>query len=495
MTPEDRLAVLIFIVAYDAASTVASVIDRIPRELAERYRVSLLVIDDCSQDDTEAVARRHLAKGFWCPASVLRNPANLGYGGNQKLGYRYAIANRFDVVALLHGDGQYAPECLTALLEPFRGADPPDAAFGSRMLTPGGALKGGMPVYKFIGNKVLTFVQNRLLGSRLSEFHTGYRAYAVPALVKIPFELNTNDFHFDTEIIVQLFFSGARVVELPVPTHYGDEVSHVDGLRYAWNVVKASLKSRLIRMGIFFDPRFAVERAPGANRVSKLDFASTHSLAFAHVPRESIVLDLACADGSLAEKLYREKKCEVVCVDVEPDRAVPGCAYEACDLDGPLPDVPWERFDMVIALDVIQHRNSPEGFLERLRERLSGNSKAAILLSSGNVCFFVTRLMMLAGQFNYGRRGILDLTHTRLFTVGSLRRVLRYAGYEILREDYVPAPYPLALGLNGLSRALVGLNRALARLLPGLFAYQILCLVRPRPSSEWLLKQATEARG
>lgn len=490
MSKRHRLKALVLIVAYNAAKTITGVLQRIPRTLSETYDLSVLVIDDCSQDDTVEVTREYLSGGFWCSTASLRNPVNLGYGGNQKLGYRYAIDKGFDVVALLHGDGQYAPECLPALLRPFVEDDSPGAVFGSRMLNKHEALKGGMPLYKFFGNQILTRFQNLLLGSHLSEFHTGYRVYSVAVLRAIPLELNTNDFDFDTEIIVQLFFLGTRVVELPIPTHYGSEVCHVDGLQYAWNVSKASIKARLIRFGIFYDPKFCLDSHTSANYVSKFEFFSTHSSAFSQIPVNSVVLDLCCADGYLSEKLYREKDCKVISVDRESNRSIPGCAYISCDLNHSLPDVPWQELDVIVLLDVIEHLTSPEDFLNRLRMRLSGNFKVQIIVSSGNVCFVVTRLMMLLGQFNYGRRGLLDITHTRLLTVNSLRRVLRYASYEILDHDYVPAPYPLALGLNAVSKFMVASNRILARILPGLFAYQALYIVRPKPSLDWLLQRA-----
>lgn len=216
---QDRLRVLVLILAYNAEKTIADVLDRIPRELEATYAVRVLVIDDCSRDATWQRAKEHL-KTFWCPGEALRNPVNQGYGGNQKVGYRYAAEQGFDVVAMVHGDGQYAPECLPRLLEPFtRGGMRVDAVFGSRMLHKRDALRGGMPYYKFLGNMVLTSLQNRLLGTRLSEFHTGYRVYRVSTLSALPLELNTNDFDFDTEIIMQVVFSGGTIVELPIPTH------------------------------------------------------------------------------------------------------------------------------------------------------------------------------------------------------------------------------------------------------------------------------------
>ncbi|WAR46604.1 glycosyltransferase [Methylomonas rapida] len=494
MSQSVKQKVLIFIVAYNAEKTIVSVIDRIPRQLLNHFDLSLLIIDDCSKDNTQRVAFNHLKNGYWCPFMVMRNPENQGYGGNQKVGYHYAIENGFDAVVLLHGDGQYAPECLPVLLDPFANEEGHlGAVFGSRMLNRRDALEGGMPLYKFVGNQILTAMQNKLLGSQLSEFHTGYRVYSVKALQNIPFDLNTNDFHFDTEIIVQMFFSGARVVELPIPTYYGDEVCHVDGLKYAWDVTKASIKARLIRMGIFFDPKFSIQGEQASNYVSKFEFHSTHSVSFSQVPEKSVVLDLGCADGYLSERLYKEKGCTVFSVDMEAGRSVPGCSYQSCDLNNSLPDVPWEKLNVVVLLDVIEHLNNPELFLERLRDRLSGNDKVKIIVSSGNVCFFVTRIMMFIGQFNYGRRGILDITHTRLFTVGSLERLVRYAAYNVIDRSYIPAPYPLAIGLNSISIALVKINSLVAKIFPGLFAYQSLYVIKPRPSIKWLLSKATES--
>lgn len=490
MANSSKLKALIFIVAYNAEKNITGVLARIPKSLIDTYDVSVLIIDDCSKDKTQEVATEYLSHGFWCPVAVLRNPVNLGYGGNQKVGYRYAMDNDFNVVALLHGDGQYAPECLPSLLIPFSNDANLGAVFGSRMLNKRAALKGGMPFYKFIGNQILTHLQNRLLGSNLSEFHTGYRVYSVDVLREIPFELNTNDFHFDTEIIVQLFFLGADVMELPIPTHYGDEVCHVNGMQYAWDVTKASVKAKLIKLGIFYDPKYSLRSESNANYVSKFDFSSTHSIALSQIPEKSTVLDLGCADGYLSEKLVKEKRCEVISVDREESKAVEGCRYLSCNLNHALPDIDWQKIDIVVLLDVIEHLTNPEEFLGRLRVMLSGNTKVKIIVSSGNVCFFVTRMMMMLGQFNYGRRGILDITHTRLFTVQSLRRVLLYASYEILDHDYAPAPYPLAIGLNWLSKLMVGFNRVLARGLPGLFAYQALYIVKPNPSVEWLLQRA-----
>ena len=233
MPKRKKPKLLIFVVAYNAEKTIETVLSRIPASLVDDYRVEVLIIDDASPDATfEQAARFKDTRDLPFDVHVLFNPVNQGYGGNQKIGYHFAIERGFDFVALLHGDGQYAPECLPDLVAPLRDGAA-DAVFGSRMLARGDAVKGGMPLYKFVGNKILSCFENYMLGTRLSEFHSGYRVYSVDALKRIPFALNTNDFHFDTEIIVQFVFAGLRIEDRPIPTFYGDEICHVDGLKYA----------------------------------------------------------------------------------------------------------------------------------------------------------------------------------------------------------------------------------------------------------------------
>ncbi len=183
---------LIFIVAYNAETTIEKVLSRIPASL-HSDDVEVLIIDDSSKDGTFVKGLRYQQLNSEFKITVLRTPENQGYGGNQKLGYRYALDNGFDIVALIHGDGQYAPERLPELIEPLLRGEA-DAIFGSRMLDKRAALRGGMPLYKWIGNQILTAFQNRMLGTALSEFHSGYRLYATSALTQIPFEKNTNDF-------------------------------------------------------------------------------------------------------------------------------------------------------------------------------------------------------------------------------------------------------------------------------------------------------------
>src|SRR5688572_24904819 len=234
----------ILVVAYNAESTLRSVLHRIPENIKSKIE-EIFVFDDASQDRTHEVAL-DLKKSFeGTKLSIYKNPINMMYGGNQKRGYYYAMDRDLDIVVLLHGDGQYSPEVMQDLLTPLENGEA-DLVMGSRMMIKGAALRGNMPRYKYYGNKILTFMENRLIGTRLTEFHSGYRAYSVRALRTIPLDTLTWNWHFDTQIILQLLKHGCRIREVPIPTYYGDEICHVNGIPYALNCMLSCTRYALI---------------------------------------------------------------------------------------------------------------------------------------------------------------------------------------------------------------------------------------------------------
>ena len=232
----------ILVVAYNAESTIKETISRIPKTfLKSIYQV--LISDDKSIDSTFNVANE-LQYNTDLPIKVVTQPLNLGYGGNQKFGYFWAMENNWDIVVLLHADGQYAPEFIEKIIEPIVN-EKCDVVFGSRMLDKKRALQGGMPVYKWIGNQVLTKIQNLLTNQTFSEWHSGYRAYRISKLRQIPLNKLNNGFRFDTQIILELIKIRAKFKEIPIPTFYGDEVSHVNGLEYAREIIWDTIRHRV----------------------------------------------------------------------------------------------------------------------------------------------------------------------------------------------------------------------------------------------------------
>ena len=360
------------------------------------------------------------------------------------------------------------------------------------MLDKSSARSGGMPLYKFIGNKILTFCQNHLLRARLSEFHSGYRIYSTAALRRIPFDLNSNVFDFDTEIIIQLLIARQRIRELPIPTYYGDEICYVNGLQYARDIVGTSLKARVQEMGLFYDPKFDCAPLSRDNEhySAKFSFASTHRKTLELIPPGARVLDLGCAGGYVGAEL-RRRGCYVVGVDAVPlAEGVVLDEFYSHDLNDPELPVDFTRFDFVLLLDVIEHLLRPEEFVAQLKLAAAHAPDLQFIVSTGNVAFLPTRLMLLAGQLNYGKRGILDLTHTRLFTFRTFRQLFEQGGFDVAHTCGIPVPFPLALPKSRLAGMLLVLNQWLIRLRKTTFSYQSFFVVRAKPSLPYLLDQA-----
>jgi glycosyltransferase involved in cell wall biosynthesis len=233
---------LIFIPAYNVEKKIVNVLEKIPKNIFDDYFIHILIIDDCSKDNTKQIIENYLKTKIDSNlVSLVANNKNYGYGGVQKIAFKYAIKNNFDYAIMLHGDGQYTPEKIPEFISNLLNSNA-DAVFGSRLIYPKDALKGGMPLYKFIGNRVLTFIQNLIIGTNMSEFHSGYRSYKINSLKRINFEKNTNDFHFDTEIIIQMSKLNYLIKEIPMPTFYGDEISHLKSIPYGINVLVSSIK-------------------------------------------------------------------------------------------------------------------------------------------------------------------------------------------------------------------------------------------------------------
>ncbi len=482
---------LIMIITYNAERHIAGVLDRIPESLwnNQEYKVDVVVIDDSSKDHTSAVAREYIRNSNR-PIRLLRNAINQGYGGNQKVGYTYAIENNYDAVVMVHGDGQYPPEFIPQMLDPII-KEQADAVFGSRMINKKDALEGGMPYYKFVGNIVLTRIQNSMIGTKLSEFHSGFRAYSISALKKIPFQYNSDVFHFDTDIIIQLADNNLSIKELPIPTHYGDEVCHVNGIEYAFNVLLSTLQSRIQRFGIFYDPKFDYEQE--ISYPDKCNFPSSHSFALSRIKSNERVLDIGCGEGYVSSKL-KARGCSVTGCDWRVNNAMRTHYDSVFPVDLNNPDfsaIDSQHFDAIMLLDVVEHLLNPEKFLEGLHA-WSVVDSPRVVITTPNIALFIQRIMLLLGQFNYGKRGTLDKTHTRLFTFGSLKRILKNSGFNIIEVEGIPAPFPLALGDNIFSRFLLNVNGWLIKLSKSLFSYQIAVVAKPVPTLEMLVKQAIE---
>ena len=201
--------------ALNAARTIADLVGGIPRDWVDE----VIVVDDASTDETLEIARR-------LDVTVVWHPHNVGYGGNQKTCYLHALQGDADVIVMLHPDGQYEATLIPELVRPILAGEA-DLVLGSRMLEPGAARAGGMPLWKIAANRFLTTVENRVMGTRLTDLHTGYRAYSRSLLLKVPFLRNSLDFSFDSEMLMQAAHFGFRITEVPARSRYFSDASSV----------------------------------------------------------------------------------------------------------------------------------------------------------------------------------------------------------------------------------------------------------------------------
>ncbi len=469
-----RIGVLV--VAYNAASTLAKVLDRIPHEIRPDIE-EVIVSDDHSDDSTYLVGLGYQQMSD-LPITLIRQPANLGYGGNQKAGYDLAIEHGLDIVVMLHGDGQYAPESLPDIVAPLIRGEA-DAVFGSRIMIKGAARKGGMPLYKFVGNRILSRFENAALGTELSEFHSGYRAYAVSALKQIPFERNSDGFNFDTQIIIQLHDAGMRIAEVPIPTYYGDEICYVDGVGYAADVTKDVVAYRLQKAGFGDGSRIALSEEYQLKPSEDSSHGRISTLLKSKPP--SKILDLGCSSGLLAERL-EEMGHHVTGVDVMEIAGVTGrtSSFVKADLNDGIPPEVGTGFDIVLAADVLEHLVNPGNLMGQVRNVLSPDGTA--LFCVPNIAHWYPRLRSTLGMFDYDQRGILDSTHLRFFTRRSIRKLVERQGFTVRRIESVGLPLD-ALGMEGTkAHALRLVDRLLLDLWPTMFGYQFIVEATPNRS-------------
>ena len=240
--------VAVVLPAYNAANTLEITYKEIPLDIVDE----VILVDDASKDNTVEVGK---ALGI---KHIIKHEKNKGYGGNQKTCYSKALELNADIVVMLHPDYQYTPKLLVAMIS-IIGSDVYPVVLGSRILG-GGALKGGMPMYKYIFNRCLTLTQNLLLGEKLSEYHTGYRAFSKEVLISIHFMRNSDDFVFDNQMLSQIFYAGFEIAEVTCPTKYFPEASSINfsrSMTYGIGCLKVSAIHRLCKWGVMKSELYA----------------------------------------------------------------------------------------------------------------------------------------------------------------------------------------------------------------------------------------------
>lgn len=425
----------------------------------------------------DAAAKIALLKGAELPpGTVLEQlPPGSSYAGRngaaQKNALKYARLKAFDAV-ILAGTLDFSVQDVLDVAGLLAGGGCDAVLTRARHKRTG-------PLPARLADAVFKALQNRLLGTDIPDFHPGLKALALPFAGKLPFEFNSDTDEFDVQVLVQLLDVKARIAYAAA-----DAGSSVGRARGALRSGLASVAlSRVQKMSLWYHPRFDYT---DENRMytAKFGYESSHQFAFDAVPERASVLDLGCGPGYMAAQLSL-KNISTISLDRYISEEAKACSAGTIEADVETYDFALlpGRADYVLALDIMEHLNSPEAFLKNIREKLAGRPPR-VIITTANIAFIVIRLSLLAGQFNYGRKGILDMDHKRLFTFASLRELLSLNGYSVLEAKGIPAPFPVALGDTRLARFLLAVNSLLIGLSRSLFSYQIAVVARPDPLPE-----------
>jgi 2-polyprenyl-3-methyl-5-hydroxy-6-metoxy-1,4-benzoquinol methylase len=467
----------------------------LPPAYPDRSQVRFLLLCDEPERLTVEEIQHEFAHCDIESVQLLPLPPSMPWGARCKIGLRMAVERGFDAAVVLRSDAR--PELLIELIQALDESEcdvvVSAEAAGSR---------------RFSWDQLSAAVLNRATGLRLDSYGHDGRAYSTAFLQRVPFDLNSEDSFFDVEILLQAAHVKAAIASvrpqdniqtgqvtarlrspLPRPRGRGDRISNL-------RAAAAALQYRLHHCGMWCSLKL---RHLGVERYQDKTQAAytTHALAVEEVRRRAArtVLDIGCGPGFVAAACGSQGA-QVTGVDSCAAPETPLHAFHRLDLErDPLPCSPYD-FDATLMLDVIEHLANPEQFLLALRNspRVMGVSRPVLILSTPNVAFATVRLGLLCGRFNYAERGILDITHKRLFTRTSLLRLLRDCGYDVESIRPVGAPFPAVMP-GRIGRILGWCSDLLARLWPSLFAFQFLVIARPQPGMfHWLSRSTPLAK-
>lgn len=445
------------------ADAVRKTLSRIPTELRDWFEEVVIMLDRPSGGSLSSASM--LQGESRLELRFHRPPRDSGFGAVRKAAFEYALRKGFDQVIVMRGDATHPPEKLPELIQ-LALADPTRFVLATHL---GQARSSSR---RRLSHRVSTFIQNRILGMRLHDYRTSFRLYPSEALARIPFQLDSDNALFDTEIILQLRALGIPIHEAPLVD--GDAGNGGDASDAPHDLLDcaAAIGYRLHQIHFTRNGRYLVDH--DIHYTLKRSSTGSHVQIVSAIAEGSTVLDLGCSNGLLARPLL-EKNVRVTGVDAGPgvrlSKELTG--YYQRDLDLPL-ELPYERvFDYVVCADVIEHIQNRGQLLRGARRYLKPDGR--LIISTPNIALWFYRLSLLVGRFEYGPRGVLDETHVHLYTGSTFRREIEKAGFTVLRQRVTSLPFEVVFESTGRSRLVRSLEFAyhqMARLWPSMFAYQ-----------------------
>jgi 2-polyprenyl-3-methyl-5-hydroxy-6-metoxy-1,4-benzoquinol methylase len=481
-----RYRVGLFIVSLGNASSIDGAVECIPSELRDLF-AEIYTIDDSSGGGTALLA----ADTVRPPTSnllVLRTSFKCEYGARHKLGLSHAIHQHLDFLIVMPRDGQSLLKCLADIIVAFKERDV-DLVVTSPSAIETKTSKRQWFAYAKLATRMLTTVRNALHLGQWSLLYSCCRAYRVKFLESIPFSSNSNDDQFASELLVQCVATQARVSYVSVPSADSGGTSLISRLVYAHSYLGTLIKYRLTQLGVFYHASFDFHLFERTSYYLKRSSNSLHQFVLNRRWDPAWrVADLGANEGQISQ-LIAEKVSHVTAVDVSAPNNAGHAQAVSLDLNAEFDQILGMRaFDCVLALDVVEHLGNPESAVRKIFNILEPGG--LLYASTGNIAFWPLRLSLLFGQFNYGKRGVLDLTHSRLFTIRSFKSLLTLHGFQIEDTQYFGPPIVDMVGNHWLLRALDLVSGRLAGYWPGLLAYSFLVIARRVESLEDIYQRA-----
>ncbi|MBF0102166.1 MAG: methyltransferase domain-containing protein [Desulfobacterales bacterium] len=457
---------------------------RFPESIFSNPQIDILIVS------TGVSEAEDLSNLNYTNVMIMRSMQENGFGEIQKFGYRFAIEKGFAFIINLFADGWHPPELIPRFIEKWYATDS-DVILGSRLKWLKSPLTRKISRSKRLRYLALIAVQNALTNRTIMDYQSEYRGYATSFLRKVPFEINTNKSHFGTEILLQAFHIEAKIEEIDITFEDACSIPWINSIQSTRDILDSTIRFKMHQFGMLCDLKY---RRPEALRYREKAFMaySTHKIALSLVRQyqPQRILDIGSGPGFVAKRC-RELGAEVIGLDLVDPLPDTVSGFQKLDFEkDPLPQNAF-HFDIILLLDIIEHLSNPEKLLIELRNQgyLTEKKRKSpiIILSTPNVAFFTIRLNLLFGRFNYAERGILDITHKRLFTRNTLLRMLQDCGYFI--EKVFPVAVPFDAVMQGkLSRLLSMVSSFLAHLWPCMFAFQFLVVCHPKQTVKPLIK-------
>jgi SAM-dependent methyltransferase len=469
---DDFPRIVVVITPCQDLSLAQETIQRIPAGLIDIIE-EITVFDVLSEEEVADSLEGLRVSHAWEKLRYHRNPSSYGYGDNLKNCFDYAIQRGFDYVIVLRGDGTYDPAYLPVFVVTALELDCP-VVLGIRAGRKAAEQRESSSLLRFTANRILSRLEDMVLGIGLKDYHCGFRMFSTEVLEKIPYHLNAGDYLFDLHTLIQIRCLGTDIQTVSVPDFHDMSIGLAPILSYSVRAVAITIGYRLhqlhlVRSGIYFVDL-------GERYSLKLDRHSSHMQILDYLKPGSMVLDLGCGQSLLAEEYARRGVTAVGLDNIPLEEVSPHFDdYIHHDLEAPL-NLPHGRvFDYVILSDVIEHLKNREVVMNSLRRYLKIDGQ--LIASTGNIAVWFYRLSLLLGRFEYGPRGILDRTHLHLYTYDSFLRFLRQSGYRILDVKCTPIPFELVFYSTGRSTSVSWITRlyyCLTLCWPRMFAYQFI---------------------